>query len=158
MGSQTKTVTPGDLTLQLLNRLILKLDNGVTAGTDQVIVVFSHQLMFIAGLTVRQHHLTGQTGLHKQLQGTIDRGLADTGMGRLHLQVQLLNTQMLTGGKEDIQNNIALAVERKPCRAAKALTSFFFSRIMAPLHLIFIINNRSGTYGSRLSEKRFSVT
>jgi hypothetical protein len=62
MGSQTETVASRNLALQLFNRLILKLDDGATAGTDQMVMVLPHQLMFIPGLTVRQHHLTGQIG------------------------------------------------------------------------------------------------
>ena len=92
MGRKAKPVALGNIPLQLLYRIILKLDNGITAGADQMVMMLTHQLMLIAGLPVRQHHLTGQTSLHKQLQGTINRGLPNTGMGCLHLQIQLFNT------------------------------------------------------------------
>ena len=85
------------LVLKTFNCLILKLDNSLAAGADQVIMVLTCQLMFIAGLTIRQGHLASQTCLDEQLERTVNSSLSNAGVGSLDLKVQLLNTEMLMG-------------------------------------------------------------
>lgn len=72
-------------------------------------MVLSGQLMFIAGLAIRQHHFTSQACLGKQFEGAIDRGLADSGMRGSNFKVQFFNTQVFMTGKENIKDNVALA-------------------------------------------------
>ena len=85
------------LVLKTFNGLILKLDNSLAAGADQMIMVLTSQLMFIAGLAIGQGHLASQTCIYEQLERTVNSSLSNAGVGSLDLKVQLLNTEMLMG-------------------------------------------------------------
>ena len=100
-----KTVPRGNLVLQLFDGLVLELDDRVAAGTDQMIMVFAGQDMLVARLSVVQQNLAGQTGLYKQLEGAVDRGLPDPGIAGLDLQIQFFDTDVLVGGEEYIKDD-----------------------------------------------------
>lgn len=132
--SDQKAVPERNLFLQFFDGLVLKLDNGVATCTDQVIVVFTCQDMFVTGLTIVQQYFAGQSGFGKQLQSAVDRGMADAGMACLNLQVKLFNTDMLVGGQENIQDNIPLAGGTKSFVGSKFAESLFlFKDHHAPL-------------------------
>jgi hypothetical protein len=126
MAFYIKTVASGDIILQLLDGFVFKLDHRIATGADQVIVVLPFHNMFIAGLSIVQQHFPGQSGLDKQLERTIDRGAADSGVGGLDFKIQLFNADMLVGGKEKIENNVTLAGGAKAFADGKPTESVLF--------------------------------
>jgi hypothetical protein len=127
--------------LKLLDSLILKLDDGIASGTDQMIMMFTCHNMLEACLAVMQKNFTSQAGLYKQLQGAVHRSLPDTRVAALDLQVQLFDADMLVGGEENIKDNIALTGGTQSLAGCKFVEGFFLFQDHRPslLNLIFNI-------------------
>ena len=111
--------------LKVFYGFVLKFNDGITPGTNQVVVMFTRHDMFIARLAVMQKNFTRQTGLGKQLEGAVNSSLSDPGITRLDLQVQLFYTDMLVGGKEYIEDNIALTGGTQSLAGGKFIECFF---------------------------------
>lgn len=130
--SDHEAMQGGDFILQFLYGFVLELDYAVASGTDQVVMVFTGHHMLITGLAVMQQYLARQAGLHKQLQRTVDRGVADAGIAGFDLQIEFFNTDMLVGRKENVENHIPLAGGAQPFAGGETVEGFFLFQYHAP--------------------------
>jgi hypothetical protein len=134
MAPDHETVACRYLLLQFFDGLVLELDDRVTPRANQVVMVLTGQRVLIAGLTVMQQDLAGQTRLGEQLEGTVDRGVADAGMAGLNLQVQFFDTDVLVGGKKEIENDVPLTRGTETLGRSKLVECpFLFEDHPAPL-------------------------
>jgi len=72
-----EAVRGGDFVLELLDGLVLELGDGAAAGADQMIMVLPFVYVLIPGLAVAELDLPCNPRFGKQLQGPVDRGVAD---------------------------------------------------------------------------------
>ncbi len=66
-------------------------------------------LVLVAGNAVVEGDLAGQAAVGKELEGAVDGGEADAGIGALDQLVQFFGGKMLVGFEEGAQDGIALA-------------------------------------------------
>lgn len=97
MAFDKEAVTRGDLFLQFFYGFVLELDDGVAAGTYQVVMMLTRHDMLIAGLAVMKKDLASQTGLGEQLERTIHGSEANAGVALLYFKVEFLDTDVLMG-------------------------------------------------------------
>ena len=109
MAFDEKTISCGNFVLQFFDGLVLEFNDSAAPGANQMIMVLTGHDMLVTGLAVMHQNIAGQSGLDEKLEGAVDRGIADIGMGGLDLQVQFFNTDMLMGGEEKIEDNVSLA-------------------------------------------------
>lgn len=89
--------------------------------------MFTGHDVLIAGLAVVQKNLTGQSGLNKKLEGTIDRRITDTGISRFDLKIKILNSDMLMSRKKNIKNHVPLTGgSQTPVRDKRVKYFFLF--------------------------------
>src|SRR5664280_3291389 len=72
-----EAVTAGHIGLELFNGLVLELDNGPAAGADQVVVVLPLGNVLVARLAVAELDFAGNPRFGEELQGAVDRRIAD---------------------------------------------------------------------------------
>src|SRR6266702_5774778 len=111
--------------LKFFDGLVLELDDVAAAGADQMVVVLPLGHVLIPGLAVAKMDLIGDPRLGEQLQGAIDRGVADARVLGPQLQIELLDAHVALGGKEHIENNVPLAGRLEPL-AGDELMEYFF--------------------------------
>ena len=109
MVPDQKTVPCGDLVLQLFNSLVLEFYDGVAAGTHQMVMMLPGHDVLITGLSVVEKDFTGQARFYKELEGAIDRSLADTGIAGLDLHIEFFDADVLVRGKKNIEDDVPLA-------------------------------------------------
>jgi hypothetical protein len=126
MAFYKKTMARCNVILQFLDGFVFKLDHRITAGANQMIVVFPFHHMFIAGLSVVQQHFPGQSGFDKQFERAVNRGAADSGVSSLDFKIQLFNADMLVGGKEKIEDNVTLTGGAKAFAGGKPVEGALF--------------------------------
>ncbi len=68
--------------LERLDLLVLEFDDPAATDTDQMVMVSLGSVEFKAGDPVLESAFMGQSGLSKQLQRPVDRGIADPLVGR----------------------------------------------------------------------------
>jgi hypothetical protein len=101
-------VTLGDFSLKILDGIVMEFRNGAAAGADQMVVVLPFSYVFVAGLTVAELDFPGYPRFGKELQGSIDRGIADVRMLRPEPQIELFDAHVPLGGKKRIKDDIPL--------------------------------------------------
>jgi hypothetical protein len=144
MASDHESVAFGNLILQFFNGLILKLDDRIATGADQVVMMLAGQHMFIARLSVMQKDLTGQSGLYKKLESAVDSSLSYPWGTNLDLQIQFLDTDVLVGGKKYIEDTVSLAGGPQSLAGCEGIECIllFLDHLDSLLILIFNIERR----------------
>jgi hypothetical protein len=104
-----ETVGARNLVLKFLDGFVLKLFDAAATGADQMVVVFSLAQMFIAGLAVTEVNFIGDSRIRKELEGAVNRGVADAGVLGPKLQVKLFYAHVLLGRKEEVEDEVPLA-------------------------------------------------
>jgi hypothetical protein len=84
-----EAVALGDLFLQGFKGLILKLKDLPALEADQVVVMRSFVSAFIPCFTIRKLALRGQTQAGQELEGPVDGGVPDLGVGLGDLGIDL---------------------------------------------------------------------
>jgi hypothetical protein len=100
--------------LKDLDLLRKEFDDLATLGTDHVIVVVVVEMMFVISAIVAETDLSCQTGLHQQLQRTVDGRQADTGVLFADQKIQIFACDMTLCSQERKQDGFTLV------RASKA--------------------------------------
>lgn len=134
MAFDQKTMTRGDLFLQLFDGFVLEFDDGVAAGTYQVVMMLTRRDMFIACLAVMQQNLACQAGLGEQLERAIHGGEADARIAGFYFKVEFFDTDMLMSGEEYIEDDVTLTGGAKTfCRRKIVEYLLFFENHSPPL-------------------------
>jgi hypothetical protein len=97
-------MTPGDCILEGFEGLILKFNNVSAIQTDQVIVMASFQGGFIPGLSVGKFSLGRQAETGEELQGAIDRHVADFRIDFGDLRIDLGKVFVSGGTEKDFED------------------------------------------------------
>src|ERR1700674_4909068 len=106
MGLDQKPEAVGNLSLKLLDGLILEFRDGAAVRTDQAIVVLPFIHMLVPGLAVAELYFIGDPCLGKELEGTVDRGIADARMPGPKLQVELLDAHVALGREKGLEDDV----------------------------------------------------
>ena len=93
-----EAVAGGDFFLKALNFAVFELDDLATSGTDQVVVVSLVRNVVILRLGAEMAGL-GQTGVAKQIEGTVDRRQAEMGVALRQLVVHRFRRDMFLAKK-----------------------------------------------------------
>jgi hypothetical protein len=75
MVGHDKAVGIRYLLLQFFNGIIFKLDDTIATATNQMIMMFTSELLFITHLPIMNDHFSGDTSVNKQLERPVDRRL-----------------------------------------------------------------------------------
>jgi hypothetical protein len=103
-----KTVMPGDAVLKGFDGLVLEFDNPSAIKANEVIMVALFRCGFIPGLPIGKFPLGCQTKTGKELQGSIDGGIANFGIHFRHLRVDLGEILMAGRVEEDVEDLLPL--------------------------------------------------
>jgi len=87
-------VFPGDTVLKRFDLIVLKLDNGSTGRTDQMIMVPFRIACFIPGEAVPETPDRGKTRLGKKMNRPVHSRETYGGIFLLDLQVKILRTDV----------------------------------------------------------------
>src|SRR3954462_9851748 len=88
----------GDAILQALDLVVLELEDEAALHADQVIVVVADDL--VACLAIAELALDGEAAIDEQLEGPVDRGIADLGLALANLEEELVDRDVLMGAEE----------------------------------------------------------
>ena len=83
-------------------------DHLAAFGTDHMIVMLVFEVVFVIGLVVAKANFTSEPGFGEQLEGAIDRRVADRRILLLDEPVQIFTGKMILFAEEDLQDQIAL--------------------------------------------------
>jgi hypothetical protein len=89
-----KTMPAGDFVLQLFDLGIFEFDDQTATAADQVVVMLLAEHQFETALPVTEIPFGGNAAFGEQLEGPMDRGIADVRIFTAHLQVELFSGQM----------------------------------------------------------------
>jgi len=103
-----KTVTLGNALLKRFEGFILELDDLSAPETDQVIVVAPSRSRFILSFSISKFTLGGQAKTSKELQGSVNRGIANFGIDLRLLGIDLGKVLMPGGVEKDVQDLLSL--------------------------------------------------
>jgi len=85
-----------------------KLDGTAALGTNHVVMAAPVVLVFVACDAVVKGHFAGQSTFGQQLQGAVDRGVADSSVFFLHQPVQFIRRKMVARIEKRAQNRVPL--------------------------------------------------
>jgi hypothetical protein len=114
VAADDKIMAFRDSLLQILDRFIFKFGNRTATGADQMVVMLALHQVFIAGLPVPEMDLMGDPRLGKKFQSPGHRCITDARMPGSKLSVQFLHAHVPFGGKEKIENDVALSSGSQP--------------------------------------------
>lgn len=103
-----KAVPGRDLLLQPLDPGVFKLDDLPADGADEVIMVLFFVAALVTGMTVAEVPLRCQPALGEELEGTMDRGVADAGVFVANGPVELLRREVRSRRQESIKDHFPL--------------------------------------------------
>jgi hypothetical protein len=133
-----KIVTFCDGLLQMLDHFIFKFGNRTAAGADQMVVMFALHEVLIAGLPVPKMDLMGNSRLGKKLQSPAHRRITDARMPGSEFPIQFLHAHVPLGGKEKIENDVALSRRPQPLPRDELPEGFL---LYVPFHISLLIEN-----------------
>ena len=96
----------GDLVLQALDLVVFELEDQAALHADQVIVVFSDDL--VARLAVAELALDGDAAVHEQLERAVHGGVADARVALADLREELVDRDVLARAQEQLDDRLAL--------------------------------------------------
>jgi hypothetical protein len=101
---QMKSALRGDLKLELLHGLVLKLKDAFALGANHVVMVLAQMMVLIAGLAVIEQVFPGKPVMAHQFDGITDKlELQACALG-IHQDVQFLSRHMMFGGQKNFQH------------------------------------------------------
>jgi hypothetical protein len=103
-----KTVTFGNLFLQLFDFGIFKLEDGPAMRADQMIVVLGRVCRFKAGRAVTEVPLGGDPAFGEQLQRPMHGGVTDIRMLAADFQIEIFRRGVGRRLEKNIQDNLPL--------------------------------------------------
>jgi hypothetical protein len=101
-------VTLGNAVLKGFHVFIFEFDDLSTLKADQVIMMALSRSGFVSGLSIRKFSLDCKTGAGKELQGTINCGIANFGIGFYDLGVDLREVFVALRVEEDVKDFLPL--------------------------------------------------
>src|SRR5262249_48205961 len=96
------------LVLERRDAVVLELDDGAAAGTDEVVVVVPAHRRLVAGLPVPEVPRVGEAALVQQLHRPVDRCHRDPIVLLAHLRPELLHRLMAAEGEEGVDDQAPL--------------------------------------------------
>jgi len=107
-------VAQGDAVLKGLESPILKFEDLSASEADQMIVMVAFGCGFVPSLSVRKFSLGGKTEAGQKLQGPVDGGISDPGIGLGYLGINLGEVLVAGGAEKDLEDFLPLSGRLEP--------------------------------------------
>jgi hypothetical protein len=117
---------PTDLLLERLQIRTVELDDGITVQADQVVMVFIAPDRLVVRMLVAEAALSYQPTLHKQIQGSVDRGPTDGLPLLFQRHVQLVGVEVAGLAKDLLDQFQTLSGQLQLTGPQKSLEALLF--------------------------------
>ncbi len=109
MALQREAVLLGEFILEPFDLVVLELDDLPAIQADQVIVVLVFKGDFVPAHAVAKVALVGDSALLEELQGSVDRGVANLAVTLANQREKVLDAQMPRRTKKHIRHRATLS-------------------------------------------------
>jgi hypothetical protein len=97
-----------DNLLKFLDLLIFELYDVSAASTNEVIMMPFRSIVLETGHAIFETPFVRQTGIGKQSQSTINRGITKTLFGLLYQKIEFFRAEMAASGEEHRKDSVTL--------------------------------------------------